>query len=214
MMRGGIMNQMLQVVGNFKGFATFITDLVRLDRMLTVLQIAQLMLMYPVVYMIVWTLPTAIRIYQTITHTPSPFALQTLDKVSRIQTASFPADTNAMIQVCIVSQGLVDAVIYGINEVSLSQWRELIFSESHSDVATGTSLPAGISRHHDRGITNHSGVDIVSSASSETRIIASSKDMDTSSVDKEAGIELTVMPLSVNRRTGLGNGNGYEESVV
>lgn len=61
------------------------------------LQIAQLMLMYPVVYMIVWTLPTAIRIYQTITHTPSPFALQTLDKVSRIQIVSFYVQTNVAI---------------------------------------------------------------------------------------------------------------------
>ncbi|SPJ78519.1 uncharacterized protein FTOL_06908 [Fusarium torulosum] len=155
-------------------------------------RIAQLMLMYPVVYMIVWTLPTAIRIYQTITHTPSPFALQTLDKA------------------CIVSQGVVDAVIYGINEVSLSQWRELIFSESHSDADTGTSLPAGISRHHDPGVANDSGVNVASSASSETRIIARSKNMGTSSVDKEAGIELIVMPLSVKRKEGLSNGNGYE----
>jgi hypothetical protein len=34
--------------------------------------------------------------------------------------------------------------------------------------------------------------------------------MDTSSVDKEAGIELTVMPLSVKRKKGLSNGDGYE----
>jgi hypothetical protein len=178
--------------------------------MLTVLQIARLMLMYPVVYMIVWTLPTAIRIYQTITHTPSPFALQTLDKVSRIQTASSLQILMPRFQACIVSQGVVDAVIYGINEVSLSQWRELIFSRSHSDADTGTSLPAGISRHHNPGIANHSGVNIASSANSETRIIARSKDMDTSSVDKEAGIELTVMPLSVTREKGISNGNGYE----
>lgn len=113
-------------------------------------------------------------------------------------------------QACIVSQGLVDAVIYGINEVSLSQWRELIFSESQNVADTGASLPAGTSQHHNHGLANDSGVNIASSASSETRIIARSQNMDTSSVDKEAGIELTVMPLSVKRKNGLSNGNGYE----
>lgn len=113
-------------------------------------------------------------------------------------------------QACVVSQGLVDAVIYGINEVSLSQWRELIFSESHSDADTGTSLPAGTPRHHNHGLANDSEVNVASSASSETRIIARSKDMDTSSVDKEVGIELTVMPISVKGKKGLSNGSGYE----
>ncbi|KAF5686332.1 G coupled receptor 1 [Fusarium denticulatum] len=79
-------------------------------------RIARLMIMYPVVYMLVWTLPTAIRVYQTIKHTPAPFALQTVDKA------------------CIVSQGLVDAIIYGVNESSLSRWRELIFPSSDKDV--------------------------------------------------------------------------------
>lgn len=44
-------------------------------------QLARLMLMYPIAYMIVWTLPTAIRIYQTAKGVPAPFALQTVDKV-------------------------------------------------------------------------------------------------------------------------------------
>ncbi|KAL7758485.1 hypothetical protein ACKLNR_010912 [Fusarium oxysporum f. sp. zingiberi] len=84
-------------------------------------RIARLMIMYPVVYMLVWTLPTAIRIYQTIKHTPAPFALQTIDKA------------------CIVSQGLVDAIIYGVNESSLSRWRELIFPSSDKDVTETVS---------------------------------------------------------------------------
>ncbi|KAH7169694.1 G protein-coupled glucose receptor regulating Gpa2-domain-containing protein [Fusarium flagelliforme] len=87
-------------------------------------RIARLMLMYPVVYLLLWTLPTAIRIYQTVKLAPSPFALQTADKA------------------CIVSQGIVDAVIYGINEASLSRWCELIFPTSDTVVVgSGTSLP-------------------------------------------------------------------------
>jgi hypothetical protein len=43
---------------------------------------ARLMLMYPVAYIFVWTLPTAIRIYQASKGTAAPFALQTIDKVS------------------------------------------------------------------------------------------------------------------------------------
>jgi hypothetical protein len=42
---------------------------------------ARLMLMYPVAYIFVWTLPTAIRIYQASKGISAPFALQTIDKV-------------------------------------------------------------------------------------------------------------------------------------
>lgn len=42
------------------------------------------MMMYPIAYIVIWFLPTAIRIYQTITSQPAPFALQTVDKVSLI----------------------------------------------------------------------------------------------------------------------------------
>jgi hypothetical protein len=44
-------------------------------------QLARLMLMYPIAYILIWTLPTAIRIYQASTGKPAPFALQTVDKV-------------------------------------------------------------------------------------------------------------------------------------
>ncbi|KXH44239.1 hypothetical protein CNYM01_07296 [Colletotrichum nymphaeae SA-01] len=53
--------------------------------------IARLLLLYPLAYAIVWTIPTAIRIYQASTNTPAPFPLQNVD------------------QACIVIQGLVDA---------------------------------------------------------------------------------------------------------
>jgi hypothetical protein len=39
------------------------------------------MLMYPVAYMVVWLMPTGVRIYQTVKGIPAPFALQTVDKV-------------------------------------------------------------------------------------------------------------------------------------
>lgn len=63
------------------------------------------MLLYPLAYAVIWSLPTAIRIYQATQGTSAPFALQTIDKAS------------------IVIQGFVDAVIYGANETSLSSWR-------------------------------------------------------------------------------------------
>ncbi|KAG7058804.1 g-protein coupled receptor 1 [Colletotrichum scovillei] len=64
--------------------------------------IARLLLLYPLAYAIVWTIPTAIRIYQASTNTPAPFPLQNVD------------------QACIVIQGLADAVIYGMNETSVA----------------------------------------------------------------------------------------------
>ncbi|KAF9870043.1 hypothetical protein CkaCkLH20_12523 [Colletotrichum karsti] len=77
-----------------------------------IVQIARLMLLYPLAYAIIWSLPTAIRIYNATEKKPAPFALQTLDKAS------------------IVIQGFVDAVIYGVNETSLSSWR-LRLSQIH-----------------------------------------------------------------------------------
>ncbi|TQN72239.1 G-protein coupled receptor 1 [Colletotrichum shisoi] len=67
--------------------------------------LARLMLLYPLAYAIIWSLPTAIRIYQATENKPAAFALQTIDKAS------------------IVIQGLVDAVIYGVNETTLTSWR-------------------------------------------------------------------------------------------
>ncbi|KAF5552189.1 G coupled receptor 1 [Fusarium mexicanum] len=133
-------------------------------------RIARLMIMYPLVYMLIWTLPTAIRVYQTIRHTPAPFALQTIDKA------------------CIVSQGLVDAIIYGVNESSLSRWRELIFSSSDKDVTETVSA-----RNTDPRVSTrvHSNAAVTSSASSSKVIITTSIEQETSSIDKDDGLELT-----------------------
>ncbi|KAK5663849.1 hypothetical protein OQA88_52 [Cercophora sp. LCS_1] len=70
---------------------------------------ARLMFLYPLAYAMVWTLPTCIRIYQTASGTAAPWQLQTVDKF------------------CVVIQGLVDAVIYGVTETSTSNWRRLLF---------------------------------------------------------------------------------------
>jgi len=67
------------------------------------------MLIYPLAYAIIWLLPTTIRIYQTVSSHRAPWQLQTVDKA------------------CIVIQGFVDALIYGLNETSLSSWRHLLF---------------------------------------------------------------------------------------
>ncbi|KAK3348821.1 hypothetical protein B0T25DRAFT_230094 [Lasiosphaeria hispida] len=72
-------------------------------------KLARLMLLYPLAYAVVWSLPTGIRIYQTVSGQPAPWQLQTVDKA------------------CIVLQGLVDAVIYGATESSLSSWRNTFF---------------------------------------------------------------------------------------
>ncbi|KAJ4301897.1 hypothetical protein N0V90_003993 [Kalmusia sp. IMI 367209] len=68
-------------------------------------KLAKQMMMYPLAYMLIWTIPTSIRIYQSVTHTPAPFGIATVDKA------------------CIVIQGFADAVIYGLNESSKSVWR-------------------------------------------------------------------------------------------
>ena len=155
------------------------------------------MLMYPVVYLLLWTLPTAIRIYQTVKLAPSPFALQTADKVSKILTTP-TTNTDTSLQACIVSQGIVDAVIYGINEASLSRWCELIFPTSDTVVVgSGTSLPTRGTLRRDTEIPDQMllSVNGVSSATgSTTTIISNSTNMETSSTDREAGVELTVLP--------------------
>lgn len=45
--------------------------------------------------MLIWTIPTIVRIYQAVTDKRAPFGIATLDKV------------------CVVIQGFADAVIYG-----------------------------------------------------------------------------------------------------
>ncbi|PKX97867.1 uncharacterized protein P174DRAFT_362277 [Aspergillus novofumigatus IBT 16806] len=58
-------------------------------------KMSQRMMLYPTVYMMIWIIPTAIRIYQSTAKRPVPLSINILDKV------------------CIAIQGLVDAIIYG-----------------------------------------------------------------------------------------------------
>lgn len=44
-------------------------------------KLARQMMMYPLVYMLIWTIPTAIRIYQSSTKRSAPFGIATVDKV-------------------------------------------------------------------------------------------------------------------------------------
>ncbi|KAL1838627.1 hypothetical protein VTJ49DRAFT_2464 [Mycothermus thermophilus] len=91
-------------------------------------KLARLMLFYPLAYAAVWSLPTTIRIYQTIKGEPAPWQVQTLDKA------------------CIVIQGLVDAVIYGATEGSLSSWRNLLWPRKFPGIAasgSGSGADAG-----------------------------------------------------------------------
>ena len=45
-------------------------------------KMARQMMSYPLVYMLIWTIPTTIRIYQSVTGKPAPFGIGTVDKVS------------------------------------------------------------------------------------------------------------------------------------
>jgi hypothetical protein len=67
------------------------------------------MLLYPLSYAVVWSLPTIVRIYQASSGQAAPWQVQTIDKA------------------CVVLQGVVDATIYGATESSLSSWRNLFF---------------------------------------------------------------------------------------
>lgn len=40
------------------------------------------MMAYPLVYLLIWTIPTTVRIYQSTTNKAAPFAVGTVDKVS------------------------------------------------------------------------------------------------------------------------------------
>ncbi|KAH8893840.1 hypothetical protein GQ53DRAFT_100010 [Thozetella sp. PMI_491] len=91
-------------------------------------RLARLMIMYPVAYMLIWTLPTCIRIYQATQGKAAPFALQTVDKS------------------CIVVQGLIDAIIYGLNESSLASWRNLLWPQAFPVVQGAHGPPEKTSR--------------------------------------------------------------------
>ncbi|KAK1980055.1 hypothetical protein LZ30DRAFT_796533 [Colletotrichum cereale] len=97
-------------------------------------RVARLMLLYPLAYAIIWSLPTAIRIYQATKNKRAPFALQTADKVA------------------VVIQGFVDAVIYGVNETALASWRARFLrqvypvlpgTESHREHGLATDVHRG-----------------------------------------------------------------------
>jgi len=113
------------------------------------------MLLYPLAYAIVWSLPTGIRIYQTISGQPAPWQLATVDKA------------------CIVLQGFVDAVIYGATESSLSSWRGLLFPNTNkrfSNTATSSAVygDAGLKRSSRRW-------DLAGSAGQQEELVSSTR---------------------------------------
>ena len=48
-------------------------------------------MIYPLVYMLIWTTPTVIRIYQASTGKSAPFAVTAIDKVRSISHGLCPA---------------------------------------------------------------------------------------------------------------------------
>ncbi|KAH6675579.1 G protein-coupled glucose receptor regulating Gpa2-domain-containing protein [Halenospora varia] len=72
-------------------------------------RISYQMMVYPLVYILIWTIPTTIRIYQSTTGKSAPFAIGTVDKA------------------CIVFQGFADAIVYGFNEHTWKLWRTIFF---------------------------------------------------------------------------------------
>jgi len=76
-------------------------------------KISYQMMTYPIIYMLVWIIPSAVRIYSTATGKRVPFGVGTLDKA------------------CIVVQGFADAMIYGFNESTYSVWKKA-FRESRT----------------------------------------------------------------------------------
>ncbi|KAI6380798.1 hypothetical protein MCOR25_001472 [Pyricularia grisea] len=80
-------------------------------------KLARHMALYPIIYIILWILPTIVVLYHVSTNTPAPFPLQTVDK-------SF-----------IVIQGFVNAITYGVSESSVACWRTLLFSQDVEEIA-------------------------------------------------------------------------------
>lgn len=68
-------------------------------------RISYQMMLYPLVYMLIWTIPTVVRIYQAVTGKAAPFGIATVDKS------------------CIVIQGFADALVYGFNESTWRTWK-------------------------------------------------------------------------------------------
>jgi len=61
------------------------------------------MLIYPLVYMVIWTIPTAIRIYQATTGKAAPFGIGTVDKIC------FPASSSSKRSELIINCRLVSS---------------------------------------------------------------------------------------------------------
>ncbi|TLS24208.1 hypothetical protein PpBr36_08827 [Pyricularia pennisetigena] len=80
-------------------------------------KLARHMALYPIIYIIIWILPTVVVLYHVSTNTAAPFPLQTVDK-------SF-----------IVIQGFVNAITYGVSESSVACWRTLLFSQDVEEIA-------------------------------------------------------------------------------
>uniref|UniRef100_A0A093V255 G-protein coupled receptor 1 n=1 Tax=Talaromyces marneffei PM1 TaxID=1077442 RepID=A0A093V255_TALMA len=72
-------------------------------------KVAIRMMMYPILYMLIWTIPTAIRIYQGTSGRSASLSISCVDKA------------------CIVVQGLADSIIYGLNERTWNEWMKWIF---------------------------------------------------------------------------------------
>ncbi|KAL4777902.1 hypothetical protein BJX76DRAFT_363261, partial [Aspergillus varians] len=70
--------------------------------------ISRRMMIYPTVYALIWVVPTATRIYHGVTDKQAPLGLSIVDNS------------------CILSQGLADAIIYGVNDRVWSGWVERI----------------------------------------------------------------------------------------
>jgi hypothetical protein len=61
--------------------------------MINTTQISYQMMTYPLVYMLIWTIPTTIRIYQATTGHAAPFGIATVDKVGPIPSTSHAYNT-------------------------------------------------------------------------------------------------------------------------
>jgi hypothetical protein len=149
------------------------------------------MLLYPLAYAVIWSLPTTIRIYQTITGEPAPWQVQTLDKA------------------CIVAQGFVDAVIYGATESSLSSWRNLFFPRkfpilngNDSTVAPATTY-GDVSNKDPRRRWNRNSADgwqLVSRASTRHAALAASSIESADSLEIPAGDQVELRDLEGGMR--------------
>jgi hypothetical protein len=110
-------------------------------------KVAVRMMMYPVLYMLIWTIPTAIRIYQGTSGHSTPLGINCVDKVGPDSLSNVTLISKTDVwdrQACIVIQGLADSIIYGkyfspydtgtmllmtigLNERTWNEWMKWIF---------------------------------------------------------------------------------------